>query len=43
LGGVPGLSEATTEQIREAISAGVRGPVFDAVDEKGDGVRVVIE
>jgi hypothetical protein len=43
LGGVPGLSEATTEQIREAISAGVRGPVFDVVDEKGDGVRVVIE
>ena len=44
LGGVPGLSEeATTEQIREAISAGVKGPVFDVVDEKGDGVRVVIE
>ena len=43
LRGVPGLSEATTEQIREAISAGVRGPVFDVVDDKGDGVRVVIE
>ena len=43
LRGIPGLSEATTEQIREAMSAGVRGPVFDVVDEKGDGVRVVIE
>jgi hypothetical protein len=43
LGGIPGLSEATMEQIREAISAGVRGPVFDVVDDKGDGVRVVIE
>ena len=43
LRGVPGLSEATTEQIREAISAGVRGPVFDVLDDKGDGVRVVIE
>ena len=43
LRGVPGLSEATTEQIRGAISAGVRGPVFDVVDDKGDGVRVVIE
>ena len=43
LRGVPGLSEATTEQIRGAISAGVRGPVFDVVDDTGDGVRVVIE
>ena len=43
LGGVPGLSEEATQQIREAISAGVKGPVFDVVDEKGDGVRVVIE
>ena len=43
LGGVPGLSEEATQQIREAISAGVKGPVFDVVDEKGDGVRVVLE
>jgi hypothetical protein len=43
LRGVPGLSEATTEQIREAISAGVRGPVFDVLDDRGDGVRVMIE
>jgi hypothetical protein len=43
LGGVPGLSEEATQQIREAMNAGVKGPVFDVVDEKGDGVRVVIE
>ncbi len=43
LGGVPGLSEETTRQIREAINAGIKGPVFDVVDERGDGVRVVLE
>lgn len=40
---IPGLSEATADRIREAIQAGIRGPVV-AVDEgAGDGVRVVIE
>lgn len=40
---IPGLSEATAERIREAIGAGIRGPIL-AVDEgAGDGVRVVIE
>ena len=40
---VPGLSESTNERIREAIEAGVRGPIL-AVDEgAGDGVRIVIE
>jgi hypothetical protein len=41
--GVPGLSEATSERIREAINAGIKGPVLDVEDEKGDGIRVVIE
>ena len=40
---VPGLSEATTERIRDAINAGIRGPIFDVDDGDGDGVRVVIE
>ncbi len=40
---VPGLSEATSERIREAIAAGMRGPIFDVEDADGDGVRVVIE
>ena len=38
-----GCPRTPTQQIREAISAGVKGPVFDVVDEKGDGVRVVLE
>jgi hypothetical protein len=43
ISGVPGLSDETSERIREAISAGIKGPVLDVEDEKGDGVRVVIE
>ena len=43
LGSVPGLSEEAAQQIREAINAGVKGPVFDVVDEQGDGVRVALE
>jgi hypothetical protein len=40
---VPGISEATSERIREAINAGITGPVLHVEDEKGDGIRVVIE
>lgn len=40
---VPGLSRATSDRIREAISAGLRGPILDVEDDDGDGVRVVIE
>ena len=40
---VPGLSHATSERIREAITAGLRGPILDVEDDDGDGVRVVIE
>jgi hypothetical protein len=43
LNGVPGLSEATSERIREAIQAGIKGPIIDVDDEDGSGVRVVIE
>jgi hypothetical protein len=40
---VPGLTEATTERIREALEAGITGPIV-AIDEgAGDGVRIVIE
>lgn len=40
---VPGLSEATTDRIREAIENGLTGPIL-AVDEgSGDGVRIVVE
>lgn len=39
---IPGLAEATTERIREALDAGISGPIV-TVDDDGDGVRIVIE
>jgi hypothetical protein len=43
INGVPGLSEATAAQIKEAINAGIKGPILDVDDDDGGGVRVVIE
>ena len=43
INGVPGLSEATSERIKEAIQAGIKGPILDVDDDDGGGVRVVIE
>lgn len=40
---IPGLSEATSERIREAITAGIKGSILDVDDGDGDRVRVVIE
>jgi hypothetical protein len=40
---VPGLSDATLERLREAIDAGLTGPVLDVDEGTGDAVRVVIE
>jgi hypothetical protein len=39
---VPGLSDATSDRIREAIEAGITGPILD-IDEGNDGVRISIE
>ncbi len=39
---VPGLSESTSDRIREAIEAGVKGSILE-VDDAGDGVRISIE
>jgi SHOCT-like protein len=39
---VPGISESTSERIREAIDAGIKGPIVD-IDEDGDGVRISLE
>lgn len=40
---IPGLSEATSDRVREAIENGLTGPIV-AVDEgSGDGVRILIE
>ena len=40
---VPGLSEATADRIREAIEAGITGPIVHVDEGSGDGVRIVIE
>ncbi len=39
---VPGISAATSDRIREAIAAGIKGPIVE-VDEAGDGVRISLE
>src|SRR3954451_3728557 len=39
---VPGISEATSDRIRNAIEAGVKGSILE-VDDAGDGVRILIE
>lgn len=39
---VPGISELTSERIREAIDAGIRGSIVE-VEDDGDGVRISIE
>ena len=43
LDAIPGLSGPSIDRIRAALTAGTRGPVFEAVDETGDGVRIVLE
>jgi hypothetical protein len=43
LEGVPGLSGLTIDRIRAALASGTRGPVFEALDEDGDGVRIVLD
>jgi hypothetical protein len=39
---VPGISEATSDRIREAIEGGIKGSIVE-VDDQGDGVRISIE
>ena len=39
---IPGISEATSERIREAIAAGIKGSIVE-VDDDGGGVRISIE
>jgi hypothetical protein len=39
---VPGISELTSERIREAIAAGIKGPIVD-IDDEGDRVQISIE
>ncbi len=39
---VPGISDATSDRIREAIEAGITGPIVD-VEDGDDGVRISLE
>ena len=39
---VPGISQATSDRISEAIAAGITGPILDLDDGDG-GVRISIE
>jgi hypothetical protein len=39
---VPGISDLTSERIREAIAAGIKGPIVEVEDED-DGVKISIE
>ncbi|HEX5148157.1 MAG TPA: hypothetical protein VFW02_03670 [Candidatus Limnocylindrales bacterium] len=39
---VPGISDLTSERIREAIAAGVKGSIVE-VDDGGDSVKISIE
>jgi hypothetical protein len=45
IGRVPGISEMTSERIREAIAAGIKGTIVAVEDDEGkdDGVRISIE
>jgi SHOCT-like domain len=40
---VPGLTNDHAQRIRDALSAGVVGPILDVVDEDGDGVRITLD
>lgn len=40
---VPGITAATSQRIREAIDAGIIGPILDVDEGTGEGVRIVIE
>jgi hypothetical protein len=40
---IPGLSRPSIDRIRAALATGRRGPVFEAIDEDGDGVRIVLD
>jgi hypothetical protein len=43
IGRVPGITEATSQRIRDAIEAGISGPILDVNEASGEGVRIIIE
>ena len=43
IGRVPGITEATSQRIRDATEAGISGPILDVNEASGEGVRIIIE
>jgi hypothetical protein len=43
IGRVPGITEATSQRIRDAIDAGIVGPILDVHEGSDEGVRIIIE
>jgi hypothetical protein len=42
-GAVPGIPADYVDRVREALRAGIRGPIVDVVDEDGSGVTITID
>ena len=40
---IPGIATGELERIREAVRTGLSGPIMQAQDEDGSGVRIIIE
>ncbi|HEX5466318.1 MAG TPA: hypothetical protein VFW92_06550 [Candidatus Limnocylindrales bacterium] len=40
---VPGLASDYVQRVREALDAGLAGPIVDVVDDDGDGVRISLD
>lgn len=40
---IPGLSGDQLNQVQNAVTSGLRGPILDIQDTDGDGVRIVLE
>jgi hypothetical protein len=40
---IPGLSDATSDRVREAIDNGLTGPIVAVDDRDGGGLRILIE
>lgn len=42
-GTIPGIPAAYADRVREALRAGIRGPIVDVVDDDGSGVTITID
>jgi hypothetical protein len=42
-GAMPGIPAAYADRVREAIRAGLRGPIIDVTDDDGSGVTITLD